>query len=99
MAFRDPLFLLWDRDLLLRLMKRTGSGHKVTVRELAERSGVAVGTVGDLASGARSSVTATTAQAICQGIGVDLLILFTPIGRSVPSSRVDNTPSVEQVAA
>ncbi len=41
MTSRDPLYRLLDSDLLRRLMQRTGSGQRITVRELAMRSGCA----------------------------------------------------------
>ncbi|WP_367140399.1 MULTISPECIES: hypothetical protein [Streptomyces] len=97
-AARDDLYLLDDRDLLMRLMQRTGSGQRVTVRELAQRAAVAVGTVGDLASGARSCVTYPTARAISRAIGVDLPILFVQVGRAVPLPEGEITPLPPRVA-
>lgn len=82
-AQAPPLQQLLDRDLLLRLMKRTGQGDSVDVRKLASRAGLARGTVGDLVSGARSRVTYETAAAVCAAIGVDMDILFATVGRSL----------------
>lgn len=82
-AQAPPLQQLLDRDLLLRLMKRTGRGDSVDVRTLARRAGIARGVVGDLVSGARSRVTYESAAAICAAIGVDLEILFAAVGRSL----------------
>lgn len=82
-AQEPPLHELLDLDLLLRLMKRTGRGDAVDIRKLAGRAGVARGVVGDLVSGARTRVTFESAAAICAAIGVDLLILFAPVGRSL----------------
>ncbi|MEU5426928.1 hypothetical protein AB0H73_15170 [Streptomyces olivoreticuli] len=92
MAARDDLYLLDDRDLLIRLMRRTGSGQRVTVRQLAKGAAVAVGTVGNLASGAQTCVTYPTARAISQAIGVDLPILFVRVGRAVPVPEGEITP-------
>lgn len=78
-----PLQELLERDLLLRLMERTGRGDSVDVRKLARRAGVARGVVGDLVSGARSRVTYDSAAAISAAIGVDMPILFAPVGRSL----------------
>ncbi|MFF8679556.1 helix-turn-helix domain-containing protein [Streptomyces sp. NPDC015237] len=78
-----PLQQLLDRELLLRLMERTGQGDSVDVRKLARRAGVARGVVGDLVSGARSRVTYESAAAICAAIGVDMPILFATVGRSL----------------
>ncbi|MEU2510505.1 hypothetical protein [Streptomyces syringium] len=97
MAPRDELYLLPERDLLLRLMRRTGTGQRATVRQLAERADVASGTVGNLVSGAQNCVTHDTARAICRAIGVDLPILFIPIGRAVPVPAVDIAPVPTQV--
>ncbi|MEU1309427.1 helix-turn-helix transcriptional regulator [Streptomyces cinnamoneus] len=97
-AVCDARYLLPERDLLIRLMKRTGSGQRVTIRELAESAGIAAGTVGDLVSGARNRVTYGTAHAISTAIGVDLPILFVPIGRAVQVPSGDITPLPERVA-
>lgn len=99
MGARDALYVLDDRALLIRLMRRTGTGQRVTVRELAERAQVAVGTVGNLISGAQTRVTDTTAYAISRAIGVDLPILFVPEGRSMPNSTGDITPFRVQATA
>jgi transcriptional regulator with XRE-family HTH domain len=81
-----PLFRLVDRTLLATLMKRTGSGASVSVRELAAQAGVSRSTIGNLLSGSQESVFAPTACQIATAIGVDVLILFTPTGRSTRHS-------------
>lgn len=80
-----PKFRLVSADLLRTLMQRTGNGSAVTGRQLARDVGVAHGIVGELLTGVRDTVPATTAQAIAQRIGVDLLVLF------VPSERADSS--------
>ncbi|MCY0921876.1 MULTISPECIES: helix-turn-helix domain-containing protein [unclassified Streptomyces] len=77
-----PLFRLVDRDLLAKLMKRTGTGAAMSVRELAAEAGVTRSTVGNLLSGGQVSVFYPTACQIADAIGVDVLILFTPTGRA-----------------
>ncbi|MEU4205626.1 hypothetical protein AB0F64_37640 [Streptomyces sp. NPDC026294] len=98
MTSRDPLYRLLDADLLRRLMQRTGSGQRITVRELAMRSGCARGTVGNLLSGAQACIPGPTAHTLCHTIGVDVLVLFTPVGRSVPVPTTENTPSAIRTA-
>ena len=74
----SALWTLVDADLLRTLMKRTGDGSGMTVRELADRAGVAVGTIGKLLTRAQISTSADAAQAIADAIGVGVLILFAP---------------------
>jgi transcriptional regulator with XRE-family HTH domain len=76
----EPLFEV-DRDLLKRLMKRTKTGSEMSIRELAEAAGVAHGTVGNILSGETEKVYASTAEAISHAIGVELLVLCTPVFR------------------
>ncbi|MFH8717291.1 XRE family transcriptional regulator [Streptomyces zaomyceticus] len=80
-----PKYRLVSADLLRTLMRRTGIGSAVTGRQLARDVGVAHGIIGELLTGARETVPATTAEAIAQRIGVDLLVLF------IPSQRADSS--------
>lgn len=76
-----------DADLLRILMRRIGTGARITVRELAARTDLAVGTVGALLSGAQQTLAEDKAKRVAQTIGVDLLVLFVPnerAGSSVP---------------
>ncbi|KAA6221764.1 XRE family transcriptional regulator [Streptomyces albofaciens JCM 4342] len=98
MTSRDPLYRLLDSDLLRRLMQRTGSGQRITVRELAMRSGCARGTVGNLLSGVQGCVPGPVAHALSAAIGVDVLVLFAPVGRSVPVPATENAPSAVRAA-
>lgn len=77
-----PLYRLLDRTLLARLMERTGTGAPVSIRGLAEKIGVAHGTIGNLLTGEQNCVIEPTARAICDAIGVDLGILFAAEGRA-----------------
>ncbi|MGW1437262.1 helix-turn-helix domain-containing protein [Streptomyces griseus] len=81
----DEMCLLVDSDMLVRLMQRTGTGSKVTVRELAEAAGVHPSTIGFLRTGAQRTAPRHIAQAIANRLGVDFLILWAPVGRSVPA--------------
>lgn len=76
----EPLFEV-DRDLLKRLMKRTKTGSEMSIRDLADAAGVAHGTVGNILSGETEKVFASTAEAICHAIGVELLVLCPPAFR------------------
>ncbi|WP_147981934.1 hypothetical protein [Streptomyces sp. MS191] len=89
------LYKLLDRHLMERLMKRTGTGAAVTIRGLADLVGVPHGTIGNLLTGEQESVIEPTANAICGVIGVDLLILFAPHGRS---TRHTGRPRIEVAA-
>lgn len=77
---REPLFEV-DRELLERLMKRIKTGEAVSVRDLAELADLAHGTVGNLLTGETEKVYGSTANALCEAIGVELLVLFTPVYR------------------
>ena len=90
-----PLFKLLDRDLLGRLMQRTGTGASVSVRELAALAGVPHGTIGNLLTGEQESVIAPTACSIARAIGVDVLVLFAPLGRA---TRHTGRPRLEMTA-
>ncbi|MGW4388242.1 helix-turn-helix domain-containing protein [Streptomyces sp. NPDC004685] len=73
---------LVDADLLRRLMKRTGTGAKVTVRVLAAQTGLANGTVGALLNGTQQKLPEDKARRVAHAIGVDLPILFIPCERA-----------------
>ncbi|GAQ52125.1 helix-turn-helix domain-containing protein [Streptomyces acidiscabies] len=73
-----PMYKLVNRDLLRRLMDRTGSGSPVSIRDLAAAVGVPHGTIGNLLSGYQESVPADIAHRIAAQIGVAVLILWAP---------------------
>lgn len=87
-ATHAPLYKLIDSDLLRTLMKRTGSGASVSVRDLATLTAIARSTIGALLTGVQQSVPEGAAHAIADAIGVDVLILFTPVGRSTTLAAV-----------
>jgi transcriptional regulator with XRE-family HTH domain len=72
-------------DLLVQLMKRTGDGREVSVRDLAEAAGCHPSKIGHLRSGERSTATHDEATAIAKRLGVDLLVLWEHTGRTVPA--------------
>lgn len=76
------MYELVSPALMRTLMQRTGTGARITGRQLATDAGIAHGTVGSLLTGAQHSVPESTADAIARRIGVDLLVLFVPVGRS-----------------
>lgn len=75
-------YSLVSRDLMRTLMQRTGTGKRITTRELAAEIGIAHGTIGGLLTGAVQVVPQSTAVDIAERIGVDPLVLFIPVGRS-----------------
>ncbi|WKV74762.1 helix-turn-helix transcriptional regulator [Streptomyces sp. PCS3-D2] len=98
MSPSEPLYRLLNVDLLKTLMERTGSGQKVTIRELAANAGCSSTTVGRLVSGEKECIVSSNAHAIATAIGVDVLILFAPAGRSVPVPHREATVSVVRAA-
>jgi transcriptional regulator with XRE-family HTH domain len=85
-------YCLLDRDLLRRLMKRTGNGTEVTIRELAREAGCSASLVGHLLTGESQDVSVEIAHGISEAIGVDVLILFTPTGRRARTRRHQEVP-------
>ncbi|MFC5633731.1 helix-turn-helix domain-containing protein [Streptomyces bullii] len=69
-------------DRLKLLMERTGTGEPITSRELAEKAGVAHGTIGALMAGQQRTVPEEKAKAIAAALGIDLLVLFVPMERA-----------------
>lgn len=84
-----PRFQLHDPELLRTLMKRTGDGSSITIRELSDAAGVNGSYVGELLTGVQQSARFDVAVAIAERIGVDLLVLWVPAGRTV---RAQKTP-------
>lgn len=83
---QEPLFEV-DRELLERLMKRTKTGAEISGRELAAKAGIASGTISNLLTGTRRRVTGSIVASICDVIGVELLILGTPVERLEPAAE------------
>lgn len=73
---------LMQREALTVLMGRTGDGTPVTIRQLAEAAGCSKSTINALQTGVQLSVPDDVAKGITQRLGVDLLVLFAPEGRT-----------------
>jgi transcriptional regulator with XRE-family HTH domain len=82
----DPAtrYLLVDPDRLRLLMERTGTGAGISGRELAAKASISHGKIQNLLSGTTRTTDARSAERISRVIGVDLLVLWAPTGRSVP---------------
>ncbi|MFH9404928.1 MULTISPECIES: helix-turn-helix domain-containing protein [unclassified Streptomyces] len=76
------MYAVASSDRLKMLMERTGTGHAITSRGLAEAAGIANGTIGALMSGAQRTVPEAKAKAIAAALGIDLLVLFIPMERA-----------------
>ncbi|MEU3507604.1 helix-turn-helix transcriptional regulator [Streptomyces longwoodensis] len=76
-------YVLVSPDLLCQLMERTGDGRPVSVRELARVAGCHPSKIGHLRTGERSTADENEAPAIARRLGVDLLVLWAPTGRTV----------------
>lgn len=96
MTTPEPTYKLVSADLLRTLMGRTGTGAPISLRELARQAGIAKSSLSALMNGLQESVPAREAHGIARVIGVDLLILFAPVGRSV---ELDRPKSAEAVPA
>jgi hypothetical protein len=83
---QDLLFHV-DAELLKRLMKRTKSGAEITGRELAAEAGIASGTISNVLTGARPRLRGYTVAPICDVLGVELLVLCTPVERLEPATQ------------
>ncbi|MFJ9128876.1 helix-turn-helix domain-containing protein [Streptomyces sp. NPDC102340] len=92
----EPRYVLIRPEVLRLLMERTGSGAAISGRELAAAVGVPHGTINSLLKGITRSQPHDIARKICAEIGVDLLCLWTPRGRS---ARTDEAAPSELVAA
>ncbi|MFE4679176.1 helix-turn-helix domain-containing protein [Streptomyces sp. NPDC056723] len=88
MTTHAPLYKLLRPELLRTLMERTGTGAAVSVRELAAQAGVPRSTIGALLTGAQRAVQENAAHSIAAVLGVDVLVLFAPVGRSVTLTAV-----------
>ncbi|WP_327703603.1 hypothetical protein OG530_19125 [Streptomyces decoyicus] len=77
-----PMCRLVSGDLLRTLMKRTGTGARITVRDLAAAVQVPNGTIGALTTGAQRFLPEDKGKRIASTIGVDYLILFVPCERA-----------------
>ena len=81
---QEPLFEI-DAELLERLMKRTKTGAEISGRELTAKAGIATGTISNVLTGTRPRLRGSVVAAICDVIGVELLVLGTPVDRLNPA--------------
>lgn len=88
-----------DLDLIRKLMRRTGNGAPVTIRQLARAAGVPHGTIGNLLTGQQETVPEDTAVPVAQRLGVDLLVAFEPVCRSTTTVAEYATAASEAVSA
>ncbi|WP_435279269.1 helix-turn-helix domain-containing protein [Streptomyces sp. 1222.5] len=79
---QNPMVLV-SADLLVQLMRRTGDGREVTVRDLAEAAGCHPSKIDALRNGRRRTSLPDEAVAIAKRLGVDLLVLWEHTGRTV----------------
>ncbi|MFE1344966.1 XRE family transcriptional regulator [Streptomyces sp. NPDC058757] len=77
-----PKHRLVSPELLKLLMRRTGTGREVSVRDLADIVGVPHQTIGHLTAGTRIDVDGALAHRIAAAIGVDDAILWIPAQRA-----------------
>lgn len=71
-------------DLLVLLMRRTGDGRDISVRDLAQSAGCHHSKIDHLRCGRRRTATRHEAEAIARRLGVDLLCLWEHTGRANP---------------
>lgn len=89
----EHMYQLVDRDdcpgpdFLRLLMERTGSGSKISVRQLAAAVGVSHSTIGKLLTGQTRQLPYEHAHRVAQRIGVDMDVLWVAVGRSARSIR------------
>jgi transcriptional regulator with XRE-family HTH domain len=98
---RMPTYRLVSVELFRLLMRRTGNGAPVTLRQLAAAAGIPHGTIGNLLTGQQETVPQPTALALAQRLGVDLLVAFEPVSRSTtaPAEYAVLTRADEEVSA
>lgn len=83
---QDLLFEV-DADLLERLMQRTKTGAEISGRELADLARIASGTISNVLTGTRPRLRGATVGPICDVLGVELLVLCTPVERLEPAVK------------
>ena len=78
-------YVLVSADLLCQLMKRTGDGRNVSVRDLADAVGCHPSKIDALRNGRRKTATQAESEAIAKRLGVDFLVLWEHTGRANPA--------------
>lgn len=82
-----PRWKLRSPELLRTLMKHTGNGTRTTARDLADYAGCHFSHIGELMNGSQETATYEHATAICGRIGIDLLVLWSPVERTEAAVR------------
>lgn len=95
---QNPMVLV-SADLLVLLMKRTGDGSEVSVRELARAAGCHHSKIGHLRTGERETAEEDEAKAIAKRLGVDLFVLWIPTGRTVEAPTENDASHLTAVSA
>lgn len=78
-------------------MKNTGDGTRTSARDLAVHAGCNFSHIGELMTGEQETASYEHAIGICRRIGVDLLILWTPIERADSAVRSAAQPQKASV--
>jgi hypothetical protein len=78
-------------------MQNTGDGTRTTVRELAEHAGCYPSHIGELLTGEQETASFEHAAGVCARIGVDLLVLWTPVERT--DAAIRSTRQLQAVGA
>jgi hypothetical protein len=81
----DQDYVVRDAALLRQLMQCTGDGRPVSIRTLAREMGCSHGHLHNILGGARITLSHREAAVLCARIGVDLLVLVAPTGRTIPA--------------
>lgn len=71
-------YILRDLDYFQKTMKTPGRGAPLTVRELADASGVSRSQIGRLLTGDLNNLDVNDAHAVAEALGVAVLVLFVP---------------------
>jgi hypothetical protein len=78
-------------------MKNTGDGTRTSARDLAAHAGCHSSHIGELMTGAQETASYEHASGVCRRIGVDLLVLWSPIERTELAVR--GAPELQKVGA
>lgn len=77
-------------------MKNTGDGTRTSARDLATHAGCNYSHIGELMTGEQETASYEHAIGVCRRIGVDLLVLWSPVERT--DSAVRGIPLSERAA-
>jgi hypothetical protein len=77
-------------------MQNTGDGTRTSVRDLAEHAGCHPSHIGELLTGEQETASYEHAVGVCRRLGVDLLVLWTPVERA--DAAIRNSRPLQKVA-